>query len=258
MHRSRWAACACAVALTILPMGADAAGVYENAATESALLVSPSHITARATIEIGAGHDLHATMFRIVGAFPARKWFLLWVEMPFVAVSGDAGSESGPGDLLLRGRARLWGSDGRALAVLGKVGTGTGSTRFFPYSSQTLDINLSVGFVDSIGAVQPFVVAGYEWAHRVDEPSYSDDTMPADHLRVTGGADIDLGRRSDIRGGVAQYWYNTSAQRTLAFAGTGFDWRPALRLLAEGQVELGDESQRVGDWSITAGLAVRF
>lgn len=258
MHRSRWAACVSAAVLAALPIGAGAAGVYENAATESALLVSPSRISMRATVEIGAGHDLHATMFRVSGAFPARKWFLFWIEMPFVAVSADEGTESGPGDLLLRGRARIWGSNGSMLALLGKVGTGTGDTRFFPYSSQTLDINLSVGFVDSIGAVQPFAIAGYEWAHRVDEPNYTDDTVPADHFRVSGGADIDLGDRTAIRGGVAQYWYNTSAKRTLAFAGTGFDWRPALRLLAEGQLELGPEAQRVSDWSITAGLAVRF
>jgi len=158
----------------------------------------------------------------------------------------------------MRGRARVWGSDGSMLALLGKVGTGSGDTRFFPYSSQTLDINLSVGFVDSIGAVQPFAIAGYEWAHRVDEPDYTDDTVPADHFRISGGADIDLGDRAGIRGGIAQYWYNTSAKRTLAFAGTGFDWRPALRLLAEGQLELGPEAQRVSDWSITAGFAVRF
>ncbi|HEU4929282.1 MAG TPA: hypothetical protein VFU38_05580, partial [Candidatus Krumholzibacteria bacterium] len=71
MHRSRWTACACAAVLTILPIRADAAGVYENAATESALLVSPSQLTVRATIEVGAGHDLDATMFRISGVFPA-------------------------------------------------------------------------------------------------------------------------------------------------------------------------------------------
>src|SRR5262245_11482450 len=129
MHLSHWAACACAAVLMALPIGAGAAGVYENAATESALLVSPSRITMRATIEIGAGHDLHATMFRVIGAFPARKWFLFWVEMPFVAVSGDDGTESGPGDLLLRGRARVWGSNGSMLALMGNVGTGTGDTR---------------------------------------------------------------------------------------------------------------------------------
>ena len=258
MHRSRRAACACAAVLMLLPIGADAAGVYENAATESALLVSPSRITARATVEMGAGHDLDATMFRIIGAFPARNWFLFWVEMPFVAVSGDDGTESGPGDFLVRGRARVWGSDGRKLALLGKVGTGTGNTRFFPYSSQTLDINFSLGFVDSMGALQPFALAGYEWAHRVDESDYTDDTMPANHFRVSGGADLDLGDRTDLRGGVSQYWYSTAAERTLAFAGLGFDWRPALRLIAEGQLELGRKEERVGDWSLTAGFAVRF
>ncbi len=258
MHRSRWAACACAAALTFLPMRADAAGVYENAATESALLVAPARVTVRATLEMGAGQGLDATMFRIIGAFPARAWFLFWVEMPLVAVSSSDGTESGPGDLLLRGRARVFGSDGRALALLATVGTGTGNQRFFPYSSQTLDIGVSVGYVDSLGAVQPFVVAGYEWVHRVEEAIYTDDTMPANHLRLTGGVDLDIGDRTDLRGGVMQHWYSTSAERTLAFAGAGFDWKPALRLVTDGQLELGPESQRVGDWSLTAGLAVRF
>lgn len=258
MHRSRWAACVCAIAATILPVRADAAGVYENAATESALLISPQRISARATVELGSSPGMDAMMYRVVGAFPARSWFLFWVEMPLVSVTDSVGIESGPGDLFLRGRARVWGRDGRAISLLGTVGTGTGNTRFFPYSSQTLDICTSIGFVDSVGAMQPFVIVGYEWMNRVDEENYTTDTAPANFLRATAGSDVDLGPRSDLRGGAMFQWYDTGARRVLVFGGVDYAWTTAFRLVAQGQVEVGPEAERVGDWSLTAGLTVWF
>jgi hypothetical protein len=258
MHRCRWAACVCAIALAVNPIRADAAGVYENAATESALLVSPQRIIARGTVEIGSSPGLDATMYRLLAAFPARSWFLFWVEMPLVSVSDSDGIESGPGDVILRARARTWHANGHALSLLATIGTSTGNRRFFPYSSQTLDIDTSVGYVDSIGAVQPFAIVGYEWVHRVDEALYTDDTAPANHLRATAGTDLKLNPKSNLRGGVMFHWYDTDAKRTLIFAGGSYDWTPAFRLLAEGQVETGPEAQRVGDWSLTAGLTVLF
>ena len=258
MHRSRWAACACAIALAVLPIRADAAGVYENAATESALLVAPQRITVRGTVEIGSSPDVDATMYRILAAFPARSWFLFWVEMPFVSVADSAGIESGPGDFIARARARVWGSHGHALSLLATVATGTGNRRFFPYSSQTLDMCTSVGFVDSVGALQPFAIVGYEWVHRVDETRYTDDTAPANQFRITAGSDLELGAKGDLRGGALLLWYSTGAERSLLFAGGSYDWTPMFRLLAEGQIEVGPEPQRVGDWSVTAGLTVLF
>lgn len=258
MHRSRWAACVCAIAAAILSARADAAGVYENAATESALLISPQRVAARATVELGSSPGIDAMMYRVLGAFPARPWFLFWVEMPLVAVTDSVGIESGPGDLLLRARARVWGKNGRALSLLATLGTGSGNQRFFPYSSQTLDVCTSVGFVDSIGAAQPFVIVGYEWMNRVDEARYTSDTAPANFLRVTAGSDFDLGTRSNLRGGAMFHWYDTETKRTLIFAGGDYAWTPAFRLVAEGQVEVGPEAQRVGDWSLTAGLTVLF
>jgi hypothetical protein len=213
---------------------------------------------ARATVELGSSPGIDATMYRILASFPARSWFLFWVEMPLVSVSESDEIESGPGDLLLRARARVWGKDGRALALLATLGTGSGNLKYFPYSSQTLDVCTSVGFVDSVGAVQPFVVVGYEWMNRVDEDRYTSDTAPANFLRATAGTDFDLGSRTHLRGGAMFHWYDTAAKRTLLFAGGDYDWTPVLRLVAEGQVEVGPEAQRVGDWSLTAGLTVLF
>lgn len=258
MHRSRWAACVGAIVAMAVSSRADSAGVYENAATESALLISPQRIAVRATVEIASGPGMDATLFRALAAFPPRSWFLFWVEMPLVSVTDADGIEAGDGDLLLRARARLWGNGGRALALLLNVGTGTGNTRFFPYSAQTLDVGPSIGYVDSLGAVQPFVIVGYQWVSRVDEDRYTDDTTPANHSRFTAGTDIDLGPRTDVRGGVVLHFYNTGAERALVFAGTRYEWTPTFRAIAEGQIEVGPESQQVGDWSLTAGLSVRF
>lgn len=258
MHRGRWAACAGAIALVLTAVRADSAGVYENAATESALLVSPQRISLRGTVEVGESPGLDAFLYRFVGAFPARAWCLLWLELPFVSVSDDDGIESGDGDLLVRARVRLANSGGRALSLLGAVGTGSGNRRFFPYSSQTVDIGTSIGFVDSIGALQPFAIVGYQWQNRVEESRFTRDTQPADHLRVSAGADFDLGPRTDLRGGLVFHAYDTEARRALLFAGSSFAWTPMFRLGAQGQFELGRRSQRVGDWSLTAGLTVLF
>jgi hypothetical protein len=258
MHQGRWAACASAIALLLATNRADAAGVYENAATESALLVSPQQVTARATVEIGHSPGMEANLFRVLGTFPARSWFLFWVEMPFVSVSDDDGIESGPGDLLLRARAKVRHGDGWGLSLLATVGTGTGNRRFFPYSSQTFDACTSVGYVDSIGAVQPFAIVGYEWVSRVDEDRYTTDTAPASHARLTAGADFDAGPSLHARGGVMQHWYADGPTRTLAFAGARYQWTQMVAPVVEAQAELGKESQRVGDWSLTAGIEVHF
>lgn len=258
MHWSRWAACACAVALALTTIRADAAGVYEDAATESALLVAPQEIMVRGTVEVADSPGMDASLYRLIGAFPARSWFLLWLELPLVSVTDSNSIESGVGDFLVRTRVRAWNSHGRAISLLATLGTGSGNTRFFPYSAQTFDICTSIGFVDSIGALQPFAIVGYEWVNRVDEDRYTEDTQPASFARATIGTDLELGSRTDLRGGVMQHWYATGAERTLVFAGANYDWTPMFRLIGEGQAEIGPQSQRVGDWSLTAGLAVTF
>ncbi len=258
MHQGRWTACVSAIVLLLTAVRADAAGVYENAATESALLISPQRIAVRGTVEVADSPGIDASLYRIVGAFPARSWFLFWVEMPFVSVTDEDGIESGPGDLLLRARAKVWNRERNALSLLATVGTGTGNLRFFPYSSQTLDVCVSVGYVDSLGAVQPFAIVGYEWVNRVDEDRYTDDTRPDNHARATAGANIDFGSMTHARGGIMQHWYADGPKRTLVFAGADYDWTEMFRLGLEGQVETGKPSQRVGDWSLTAGLTVTF
>ncbi|HEX5132294.1 MAG TPA: hypothetical protein VFX92_07395 [Candidatus Krumholzibacteria bacterium] len=230
-------------------------GVYENAAAESAFLLAPQRLLLRASLEIGQGDSLDASVYRFYAAFPVRNTFLIAIEQGIVAVSGGQEIESGMGDFMVRGRARVAGHS-RALWLLGYLGTGTGEQRFFPYSSRSIDFNLSAAFTDSLGALDLFAAAGLVWAQRVpDELAGQHD----DYKRLTAGAGLRLGPRFAVRAGaITQLYSRLDKRRDLIFAGTGYRWGESMGVFFEGQVETGPVADRVSNWAATAGLSVRF
>jgi hypothetical protein len=257
MHRIALAVCV-AGALAIISCAADragAAGIYEDASAESALLLSPARITVRGTLEFTGGQS-EGSVYRLLAAFPVRHVFLISIDQPFVALT-DSSIETGLGDLRLRGRARLWGGSGRALHALGYLGAGTGNSRFFPYSSQTVDVNASAGYADSLGAVTVWAMAGYTWVsnHPENEPAVASHT---DHLRMSAGASLAMGPKATLDVGALVLSYESDARRDLLFAAGSFAWTSALGLFLEAQIETGPAGERVNDWGAIVGVAVWF
>ncbi|HEU4365413.1 MAG TPA: hypothetical protein VFT13_08090 [Candidatus Krumholzibacteria bacterium] len=255
MKRGVLTAVVLAVAIAHFPNRADSAGVYENAAAESAFLLSPQRVVLRANLEVSRGDSLDATIYRIYAAFPVRTAFLVAVEQPLVTVTDDSDIDSGVGDFMVRLRGRIVGQK-RALWALGSLGAGTGEVRFFPYSSESVDLTVSMAYTDSLGALDLFAVAGYVWAQRIPATLAG---LHDDHARFSAGAGLRLGDRGGIRAGVvSQDYTRLDVRRELIFAGAGYRWTDALRFFLEAQAETGPVAGRASDWAATAGIAVHF
>ncbi len=237
------------------PSEAGSAGVHENAVAESAFLLAPGRVVARAGVETGQGESLDASVYRFYAAFPIRGTFLVAIEQPFVSVAGASGIEAGLGDVAVRLRARLAGQR-RALWFAGALGGGTGERRFFPYSSEAIDIGASLAYTDSLGVLDVFAAAGVVWAQRVpDELAGIHD----DYRRAMAGAGIRLGAAVSVSAGAVFHRYPyIDARREVVFAGATCRWSEALRVFAGGQAETGPPGDRASDWVASAGVTVQF
>lgn len=257
MHRIGVAACvAAALAIVVCAFHeAGAAGIYEDAPAESAFLLCPRQITVRATLEVTSG-GAEGSVYRLLAAFPVRSAFFVSIDQPFVALT-DSSIETGLGDLRLRARARLFGGSGRTFCLLGYLSGGTGDTRFFPYSSQTIDVNTSAGYADSLGALTVWAIAGYTWINNVPD----NEVVAAactDYLRVSAGASLALGSRTAIGAGALSLSYENDARRDLVFATASSQLTAALALFADAQFETGPVGERVNDWGAIVGVSVGF
>ncbi len=239
----------------VVPRQADSTGVYENAAAESAFLLAPQRVVLRASLEVSRGDSLDATIYRIYAAFPVRTAFLVAVEQPLVTATDTATVDNGLGDFSVRLRARMAGTR-HVLWAMGSLGAGTGESRLFPYSSESVEIGVALAYTDSLGAFDLFAIAGYVWAQRVPE---SLEGLIDDHTRFSAGVGARLGENGGVRAGVTTLNYGRlDARRDLFFAGAGYRWTDALRFFLEGQLEAGPSAARASDWATTAGIAVLF
>src|SRR5438045_3390110 len=97
--------------LSVLPMKAGAAGVYENAAAEPAFLLSPRRPTLSADLDFSSNDPIEAAIYRVGATFPLRKAFAVGLEQTFVSVSDTNDVKSGIGDLTIRSSARAWAKE---------------------------------------------------------------------------------------------------------------------------------------------------
>lgn len=245
------------VILTESPMKAGAAGVYENAAAEPAFLLSGRRITLRADLDFSRNDPAEASIYRVSAAFPLRNVFTVAVEQAFVSVSDSAEIEGGIGDLTLRGSARFWHGDERALLVLAYFATGTTKQEFFPYSSKTFDVSMSLAYVDTLGAATLYVTGGRTFVNRLGEERPV-DVRHADSWRVSAGLAQGFGKRVSVHAGGLYQLYADSPERVLLYAGLRLFTTETLAVHAGAQTETGPEAQRVSDWAVSAGVTVRF
>jgi hypothetical protein len=259
MRRIAWAArlvvAAPVVILSILPMKAGATGVYENAAAEPAFLLSPRRVTLGATLDFSSNQPVEASVYRIGANFPLRSAFMVGLDQTFVSVS-DTLIKSGIGDLTVRGSAHAWGNKKRSLFLLGYLATGTTQKEFFPYSSKTLDLSLSLAYVDTLGNATVYATGGRTAVNRsdVERPV---DTRHTDYWRGSAGVAIGGG---DVRGQGGTLYESTSdhAERWLWYGAVSVIASDAIVLRSSIQFEVGKEAQRVSDWAGSLGFTVRF
>lgn len=242
--------------LALPSIKAGAAGVYENATAEPAFLLSARRPSLRADLDFSRNDPVEASIYRVGGVFPLRTAFMLAVEQTFVSRADGDSIQGGIGDLYIRASARPWHGDGWAFLFLGFLGTGTTKQEYFPYSSKTTDVSMSLAFVDSIGDVTVYATAGRTWINRTEEVRPV-DVRNADHWRGSAGVAIGSG---DVRasGGTLAQYTEDDAERWIWWGGLDFIATDSLVLRASFQKEVGEEAQRVSDWAASAGFSVRF
>jgi hypothetical protein len=259
MRRIAWAArlgIAASVVILSIPMKAGAAGVYENALAEPAFLLSPRQITLSADLDFSQNNPVEAAIYRIGAAFPLRSAFAAGLEQSFVSVSDTSDTRSGIGDLTVRGSARAWGRNGRAITLLAYLTAGTTKQEYFPYSSKTLDISTSLAYVDTLGDVTVYATGGRTWVNRKDDDRPV-DLKHDDYWRGSAGMALGGG---DVRaqGGTLYEYTADGAERWLWYGGVSVIASKEIVLRASAQVEVGKEAQRVSDWAANLGFTVRF
>lgn len=256
MKRCFQAALVLAAVWVLNPAKADSAGVFENAAAESAFLLAPDTISVRASLESTSGSTIDGTVYRFYAAFPIRRTFLVAVEQPLVSTSKASGIDSGLGDLTALLRGRVMGIPRGSLFALASLGTGTGAARLYPYATESVDFTVSAAATDSIGVVTVWGLAALAWAQRVP------DVLVGEHRdtrRVGAGAGMRLGPRAGVRGGITYVDYvNSNKHREIVHAAGVWAWTPALRLFAQGQMETGPVGERASDWALSLGADVWF
>jgi hypothetical protein len=244
------------VVLSVLPMKAGAAGVYENAAAEPAFLLSPRRPTLSADLDFSVNDPIEAAIYRVGATFPVRRAFAVGIEQNFVSVSDTTDIKSGIGDLTIRSSARVWAGKQKTLLLLGTMVTGTTKQEYFPYSSRTLDLIFSAAYVDTLGDVTAYVIGGRTWVNRsdVERPV---DVRHNDAWRGSAGVAVGGG---DVRGeGGTLYEYTVDhAERWLWYGAVSVIVTDAMVVRAGMQFETGEVTQRVSDWAANAGFTVRF
>lgn len=245
---------------------ARSAGVYLDASRETGFLLSGHRATFDSRM-ILCRDGADVTQYVASAAFPAREYLLVEVEQNYITVSGGSTIFSGFGDTRIRSRTRLWQAPRRVLHLLAGVTAGNGNTRLYPYSSQTIDMELALGFVDSTAGLRWWAVAGGARVERVPKQvrdgddvllDLSEEQLHGHYLRAGAGVELPVRDLFGVIGGAAAVRYRTGAVRVLLFGQARYYHTDQFVLHADVQVEAGDTAERVNDASLAAGLTVRF
>jgi len=241
--------------LNTSPEKARATGLFADAVADAGFLCARNESAARARLIVVEAERTDGSLVVFNASFMVRRFLLLDLEQPFVTASvGGESVESDFGDTRIRARFRLFGRSGKQLSLLFNVGTGTGSSSVFPFSSESLEVAASIGWVDSLGAFSYWGLVGAETVRR--RPAELDgDPEIADFSRVNVGAAWQI-RAFSLRAGVSVLRFSQTTVRDLAFGELAWDYRTHFRFYSALQIEGGRSDERISNGSIHLGMSV--
>jgi hypothetical protein len=255
---AKWVAAAVvSVPLLLHVEPARATGVYEDVAGYAGFLTGSHRAGIRAAMVRTDDERRNASLFIVSASYPLRDNLLVQFEQPYVAVDSPADIRSGFGDGVARARLRILGGEGSALHLLGGLRLGTGSRRFYPYSSQSLDAALGVGFVDTLDVLQVWGAASGVAVMR-EPPGLDEATRHENYAHLAAGLTIPLLASTDLRVGFTGLVFRSGAARDLFLGQIGYRPSPSLEIRASAQAEAGKPEERVSDLAATVEIAARF
>lgn len=235
---------------------ARATGVFEDAAADAGFLCAAHRPAVQARMTVTESEVSDASLYVLTAVFPVNSWFLLGLELPFVTAATDREIESGFGDLRFRGRMSLLRRPRRQLAFVWGVGTGSGTRRIFPYSSQALELSAAVAWSDTLEVVRYWVSAGGETVERAPDDLVERKIL-VEFGRVTAGTGIPFGSLG-LNLGLSALFFRGGTFRDHYFAELTWDHRDIFRFFATAEMEGGRRSERVLNSAASVGMIVSF
>lgn len=150
----------------------------------------------------------------------------------------------------------------------GACRVGSGTAELFPYSTASIDPEVGVAFVDSLGTIDErgltpmkslsyWISASYVYVMRLDDQLEAAE-LHGHHAIAGGGLITALSRSLEIEGGGLGLFFESGAARQICFARVSWAVSSAARVYATAQVETGESSERASDASASVGLAVAY
>lgn len=236
---------------------ARSTGIFEDAVGRAGFLSSPWQPSIRARINVTDSDSTTASTVVFAANFRVTSWFLLQVEQPYITAQLDQEViESGFGDLRLRGQFRLWHREHRRLAMEWELGTGTGTTRVFPYATQSLEFVAGLVWVDTLRVVEYWAEVAYETVNRRPDDIIIERVL-IDFSRLSAGLALPAGPVG-LRLGSSFLFFQEGRTREVYFAQLTWDHRPHFRFFGSAQLEGGSSEDRVTDATAGVGMIVYF
>lgn len=251
------------------PQIASAVGGFEDVGRISAFLRAPHGPVLMGSITRADAQGNGASIFWLAGYIPIRRVFLLQPEIPYVTMAQEDVVQDGFGDARLSAKARVWASNGKALSLVSSFRFGSGSTALFPYSTAGNDLEIGLGFADSLGTrdelggMEPlrslsfWVRAAAVYVIRLND-SLEEADLHGDYVTLGGGIVLPLSRRFGVEVGAMGLLFKTGAVREVYFTEFDAALSPSTDLYVTLQGERGDWKERAVDGSAGVGLKVTY
>ena len=235
-----------------------AAGVYVDAAGVVAFFTAPQSKALAGRIARSNGEAADASLYILDARFPVKSSGLVEINIPVISFLDTSEVVTGFGDLTIRGRVRLYHSPSRILHAIAALRTGTGTTRVWPYSSRSVDLELGLAYVDTFSVLQLW--ASGSGAYVAKEPEDVPENELHGHFgRVGLGLNLPFaGEALNVGLGVMTAFFESGRSRELLF--TTFDYYRSQWLTFNlfAHVEGGDRDERVSEYAVGGGFRIFY
>jgi hypothetical protein len=247
-----------AVALFSKPPPASSTGIYEDPGRLSSFVRAPrvATLASEAIRTEAPTHD--ASLYTLGVRLPVKSTVLMRAELSYVSLTTPTDFEDGFGDARLRARTRLAAGNMRALFLVGSFRAGSGSSRLFPYSTASTDIEGGLAMVDTLSTTTAvWVYTTGTHPTRVRDNLKNPDLYP-NFLTLAGGLVLTVATRLDLQGGVLAYVFRGDEPRELYFVDLDLRYNDTTAFYASFQAEGGDEADRAVDFAAALGIRIRY
>jgi len=235
-----------------------AAGVYVDAAGVVAFLTAPQSKALTGRIARSNGEAADASLYFLDARFTARSSGLVEVNIPVISFLDSAEVVTGFGDVTIRGRVRLYQSPGRVLNALAAFRTGTGTTRVYPYSSRSVDLEAGLGYVDTLSVLQLWVLGSGAYVSKEPE-DVPENELHGHFGRIGLGLNLPFaGESLNVGLGVMAAFYEAGRSREILFTTFDYHRSQSLTINLFAHTEGGEREERVSEYAVGGGFRVFY